>query len=394
MVISAYQDVAERQRNQIDPTHRLQIAMLQAEVYLEGYLATGKPENLLFYRSKLQEIETGFVGLAERLSSQSELAILANKGHEDWRVVEQTVTDILATNDSHDEASFVEAMSRFDSYQSSAIDKLGTVYNLVEDRLADDYADAALGYERSIWIAGIAAGVSLLLLITGATMFSRTIISSINKLVEGAELFAKGDRDHMIEVHVPRELYRVAEEFNKMIKVIQKSENKLVDQAHRDQLTGLLNRFSFEEVMSESFSRLNRLGERFALIAVDIDHFKKVNDNYGHGAGDSVLEMVAKTMQNSVRNIDKVFRCGGEEFFILLSGADESSTAVTAERIRKNIENGSIAADSYQVRVTVSLGYAVASAADEEYHQNLQKKADAALYRAKEFGRNRVISAE
>ena len=392
-VIADYQDVAGRQRNQINPAQDLQLTMLQAEIPLEEYLATGRPEDLRAYRSMLQEIDRGFVQLSAQLRNDADLANLLSRAHEDWRAVENTVTDILALRESEDAKHLNEAISRFDSLQASATARLGTLCQLIESDLERDYQDASLGYERSKWIAGIAGSISLLIMVAGATMFSRTILTSIDKLVEGAEKFAEGDREHTIQVRVPRELHRVAEEFNKMIKVIQKAEASLADQARRDKLTGLLNRRSFEEAVAEAFVRLQRLGERVVLIAADIDHFKKVNDSYGHAAGDQVLGVVAQVMLKSVRSMDKVFRTGGEEFLILLAGADAIAAMETAERIRTSVESRTIRVGEDELRVTVSLGCAELSSPQEGTVEELQKRADIALYRAKESGRNRVVGS-
>ena len=392
-VIADYRDIASRHRMQIDPLRRLQVAMLQAEHPFVEYLATGKQENLRLYRTMIGEVEADFVQLSKQLQTDDTLSKLLASTQEDWRGLEQSVTDILAFKDSGNSVRQTEAMSRFDSFQAAATNKLGTMHTLIETELAKDYQDAAFGYERSKWVAGIAGAVSLMLMAGGILMFTRNIMSSIDRLVEGVELFASGSREHVVKVQVPREMKKVAEEFNKMIKVIQVSEGKLADQARRDELTGLLNRRAFDEFMANAYARLQRHGEKVALIALDIDHFKKVNDTYGHGAGDRVLSVVARTLLESVRNIDGAFRCGGEEFSIVLPGADAAAAKITADRIRAAVEGLAVNVDNQTLKVTVSLGVALATTPAEGLPLDMQKRADTALYEAKDSGRNRVVFA-
>jgi diguanylate cyclase (GGDEF)-like protein len=392
-VIADYQDVSRRQREQIEPLHHLQIAILQADVPLDEYLVTARPESLLFYRSLLQGIETDIVALSQQFKPQSAHATLLQGAHADWKAAELSASDTLAYKKSGDQAQETQALSKFDSRQSLAIEKLSALHDSLEKNLSDDYAGAALGFERSRWLAGIGVGISLLVMAGGIIMFTRNIMLSIEKLVKGAELFAAGHRDHVIEVQVPPELHRVAQEFNKMIKVIQQSEDSLADQARRDKLTGLHNRRAYEEFAADAYARLQRMGEKIALVALDIDHFKKVNDTWGHAAGDQVLIHVARTIQDSVRSIDKVFRFGGEEFTILLPGADTTAAKGTAERIRSTVEESPIQVDGKPLHVTVSLGIAFAGTPADGEPVQLQKRADMALYQAKQAGRNKVIAA-
>lgn len=338
-------------------------------------------------------METDFILLSNNFQAEENLANLLEKIQADWEEVGHVIADILAFRESNNTARQAEAQSRFESLQAAINARIGTINAIIESDLDRDYLDASRGFERAEWISGIAAGFALLLMALGVYIFNRSIILSLEKLVEGAELFAFGHRDHVIEVQVPRELNRVAEEFNKMIKVIQVSEKKLVDQARRDKLTGLLNRRAFEESMSEANARLQRLDEKFALVTLDIDHFKAVNDTYGHATGDQVLVAVARIMLESVRSIDGVFRCGGEEFSILLPGADASAAQATAERIRLAIEEQIISSNDQQIQVTASLGIAVALTSEQGQSDELQRRADAALYKAKETGRNRVVTA-
>lgn len=388
-VIADYQDVLERLRNQSVPTQNLQLAMLQIEIPLEEYLLTAAPGKLRDFRYLRQEIESTFAQVINRFDNEEALSLLKG-ARGDWNAINAEVTEMMAANETANRDALSASLSRFDSLQATAHDKLESAYALIEEKIEADYRDATIWFERSVWIAGISAGLSILVMVVGIYIFGRIILRSADMLVEGAERFAEGDRDHRIEIQVPPELGKVAEEFNRMIVIIRNSEEKLADLARRDKLTGLLNRVSYEEVIKEAFERFGRYDETFALVALDIDHFKRVNDTYGHDVGDQVLRAVADVMRDSVRNIDKVFRTGGEEFLILLPRADRVAARVTAERIRSKLVGEEIIAGKHVLKVTASLGFALPSSGSDT-PEVLHKHADVALYEAKRSGRNRVI---
>lgn len=170
---------------------------------------------------------------------------------------------------------------------------------------------------------------------------------------------------------------------------VHQSEEVLADMAHRDALTRLLNRRAYDEALDEMLARVQRLDEKGAVIALDIDHFKKINDTYGHAAGDAVLEGIAEVMVSETRPTDRVFRTGGEEFAVLLSAADIAKAKEMAERLREAVKSHRFRFKDTALKVTISAG--VASATDEVDAAKLTEAVDAALYRAKETGRDRVV---
>jgi diguanylate cyclase (GGDEF)-like protein len=181
----------------------------------------------------------------------------------------------------------------------------------------------------------------------------------------------------------------VAEEFNHMAVRIQESEAALADLARRDRLTGLLNRRALDETLTDALARHERLNEGVAVIAVDVDYFKRINDTHGHAAGDEVLRLVSGRLSASIREIDRAFRAGGEEFVVVLSNADRAAAEATAERIRTAVAERPITIAGVEMAVTISAG--VATTADSGNAEGLLNAADAALYCAKSTGRNRVV---
>jgi diguanylate cyclase (GGDEF)-like protein len=159
----------------------------------------------------------------------------------------------------------------------------------------------------------------------------------------------------------------------------------------RDALTGLANRRSFELALAREIDRVARVGEPALLLALDIDHFKSVNDTHGHASGDLVLKAVATALLDCVRPMDLVARVGGEEFVIVMPNCPATFGEAVAERVRRRVEAMPVAIGlSQQIHVSVSIGGAFAPQWVRSSPALWIERADVQLYRAKAHGRNRV----
>ncbi len=167
-------------------------------------------------------------------------------------------------------------------------------------------------------------------------------------------------------------------------------EDELRGLATTDMLTGLPNRRAFIARLEDEHARLKRFeGQQAALLILDLDHFKNINDTYGHPAGDEVLRQVAAVIRNEIRQIDMSSRLGGEEFSVLLAGATHTAAREFAERLRRKIAGLTVTHENRTITVTASIGVAALHAAEESADAALLL-ADRALYRAKNLGRDRV----
>ncbi|PVH30490.1 sensor domain-containing diguanylate cyclase [Pararhodobacter oceanensis] len=159
-------------------------------------------------------------------------------------------------------------------------------------------------------------------------------------------------------------------------------------EASRDVLTGTMTRRAFLDTLRKSFAARSRSQTKATLVLFDLDHFKMVNDTWGHAAGDAVLKTVARTVQRELRVEDSFGRVGGEEFAILIANADAAAATVIAERVRKAIARASIPGHP-QIKITASFGVAEATNAVLDA-DDWSERADAQLYAAKDNGRDRV----
>ncbi len=198
--------------------------------------------------------------------------------------------------------------------------------------------------------------------------------------VRKAEVFTKARQEILeliaAQVAVKIDLGQAHEEINRLATI--------------DGLTGLLNHRTFQRGFEVMLAREERRAGTLSLLICDIDHFKKINDNYGHPFGDKVLKEVAGILRRAARSVDIAARYGGEEFALVLEGSGEQGGLQMAERVRQEIENMVLHNENEPVRVTLSLGLAVypGHGVDKE---RLIRRADQALYRAKKQGRNRVV---
>jgi diguanylate cyclase (GGDEF)-like protein len=181
-------------------------------------------------------------------------------------------------------------------------------------------------------------------------------------------------------------------ELNQSRDQIEKQNRELVKLANYDGLTELLNRRSFFSTAEAAISRCARAGHGFAVLMLDVDHFKSFNDRYGHAVGDSVLKRVAACLRETVRPHDHVGRYGGEEFSVMVEDITADDVHALAERIRLNIEAhaGKGIDDGRDLQVTISIGVAVTQAVYTPLSLMLQR-ADQCLYEAKRTGRNRIV---
>jgi diguanylate cyclase (GGDEF)-like protein len=157
-------------------------------------------------------------------------------------------------------------------------------------------------------------------------------------------------------------------------------------------LTGLLNHRTFQVIFDGKINSMGRYGKSMAVIMVDADRFKRINDTYGHSVGDEVLVELASRLKALVRKNDAVARYGGEEFAVVLDSVDEKNARSITEKMRKAIASRPFVTASGPLTITASFGFSVLRKGDTTTNREFLDQADQALYHAKESGRDRVVS--
>ncbi len=258
-------------------------------------------------------------------------------------------------------------------------------YLLMEKNRSDVYAALTEARNRILLIT-----ILLTVAIGGtAVIIARNIIYPLQDLIKGVQQVAGGDLQVTVPVRRQDELGIVTSMFNEMVERLQEHQTRLEELATTDPLTGLANRKQIMTSLELQMDGFSRHGTKFSLLMLDIDFFKKVNDTYGHQAGDSVLVELASILSTILRTLDTAGRYGGEEFVVILDTADQAQAVQSAERIRQAVERHVFLCQGHELRITVSVGASVIYPTDETV-DSLIARVDKALYRAKAEGRNRV----
>ncbi|ALC17224.1 response regulator receiver modulated diguanylate cyclase [Desulfuromonas soudanensis] len=207
----------------------------------------------------------------------------------------------------------------------------------------------------------------------------------------------QGASDYVTKPFDPAELMarvRVQLKIKTLQDALKKSNQLLLQLSNTDPLTSLHNRRYLMDTLDREVERSCRTDIHLSLVMVDIDHFKRVNDTYGHQVGDAVLVAVAALLQGQLRPYDTAARFGGEEFVLVLPSTELAAAGAVAERLRKLTANLSFAREGApDLVLTISAGVAVVSPGSSVHADDLIRQADTALYRAKQDGRNRVVLA-
>ena len=214
-----------------------------------------------------------------------------------------------------------------------------------------------------------------------------TISKNIDLIREGVEDYV--GRAHKRHEAIDVRNKKLSSKISKMEKETEQLQKKLTENREKllyDSLTGVHSRLAYDERIEQELARWKRYGSFFSYAILDIDHFKNINDKYGHSAGDKALKIIADIMMQQIRKSDDIFRIGGEEFVVLLTNTDVSKAELLVEKLRK-VVNESVFHFN-QERVLLSLSAGITETREEDDTDSIFERADSALYRAKNSGRN------
>lgn len=392
-IIQPLVQVASQQRHVLQPLQSLQLSLWDVSRSVLDYAVDGDNALVDAYRQDAATIDRDFAGLVPAAGDRDPEARDIAAAQDAWRELTTLSGAIFNAEPLRDEPQYSTRIEAFDADVDRLAQRLEAVYDdlRAENEASHDQALADLALAEDLAMGGFVASIAFAVL--GVYVINRSLVSSMSRLASGAMRVAAGDRHTPVDVEIPHELASVADTFNRMTSKILEQEEAVVRAARTDGLTGLLNRREFDRLLGEEgeeIRRSDRYGAALSLVMADLDHFKQLNDTHGHQAGDEVLVAVAETLRESVRDVDRVCRFGGEEFTVLLPDSDAEAARRTAERIRAAVEARAVEIGPQQtVNVTLSLGF-VTYPAGGSTPDALLKGADTAMYRSKEEGRNRV----
>ena len=213
----------------------------------------------------------------------------------------------------------------------------------------------------------------------------RARMNQLRSFVKRVEIGDFGGEYDTSKDRRPDDLTLLGESFNEM-------RNRLIELVGTDVLTGCVNRRAFESRLAREWRSARRRNSTLAVLMIDVDTFKEINDTYGHTAGDTVLAELGEIMRKTARETDTVARYGGDEFVVMLPDTAWQGAMTFAERLRRNVDEHQFSLESAKIPITISVGVALAKGTDPVTPEDLVQSADRALYKAKSAGRNRICA--
>jgi len=262
----------------------------------------------------------------------------------------------------------------------------------ITDAITKDFEEQASGWSDTLSLqelvqSGIIKIEKKVNAVQDITQLKAVVGDNINSIRDGVESFVLRANQRHDATETRNE--KLSKKIAKMEQKTEKLQQKIAENRKNllyDTLTGVRSRFAYNEQITQELARWKRYGTPFSYAILDIDHFKKVNDKYGHNAGDKALRLIAQLMQKKIRKSDTLFRIGGEEFVLLLT----NTSAAQAEPLITKLRNGIVDSGFHfkQQRVVLTLSAGITEVATEDSIESMYERADAALYQAKESGRN------
>jgi two-component system cell cycle response regulator len=391
-VTNAIDDVVQEATEEHSAVSRLQFLIQQTMIVAHDSVTKGLDDPAA--REPLlqanQGVHKAFEGIEAGPFALPEERRLIQSAREEWRQGRQLSEALLANPRPSGSETVAQKMELAHAHHIRALEMLDQVHALAQAEMNAQFEHAvSVRQEALVGIASVFV-VGLGIAIVVATALARSIMTPLRALESGANHFGAGDFSYRVSLTGQNELGQLGKTFNAMADKLAQSQATLRELSTHDDLTGLFNFREFHRQLTEEAERSRRYGRPFSLLMLDIDHFKAINDTYGHLAGDEALRALATLIRREVRPMDLVARYGGEEFVMVLPETTGPGAFALGERLRSRIADHAIALPTGQtIRLTVSMGLATFPE-DEDSLPQLISAADQALYAAKSAGRNGI----
>lgn len=397
VLLNSYELSISEAQLEMMPLLRLQEALREVDDLVYHYAFVGDLAASAHFEEIVSSVESQFLQLAEdekRFASvqHAHSVKLLSDAVSGWREAQIAIVNVFQQTPGTMEV--VRAVTAVHAAIDPVDDTISELGHLSMQTLQDRLKSAHSTVRWAMYAIFAAIAIGLGLLIGLGRILGRSILNPIAELREAAQKLARKDFSHRVRLlNNLDELGQLGRAFNLAAGTIQRLYLELERRSTHDGLTGVLNRAAFDERLAEECGSADRHESQLSLLMVDADFFKRVNDKFGHQAGDRVLQTIARTLNREIRPGDVVARYGGEEFAIILPKTDENSAVAMAERLRMKIASADVRwADGETIKVTVSVGCACRQP-QTVLPDELLSASDAALYLAKNTGRNRVVSA-
>ncbi len=388
--VKIVEDVAEAEvevRDELMPVIELQTLLLKVVMPPNDYLIHGNPEERINFLRLAKDVNKALAELDVMDFGEEQERAALSRVRNLWTHAHDLGNEIFEISyPPEDLRAAGHRMERFDKVVDDAIVELDQLHRYVIDELGEHVERVERTKIDASVTTLVTFAIAILIAVIGGLMLARTILNPLRTLDEGVSQLREGHLDHRVTLPSNDELGKLGQTLNAMATRIEKL-------ATRDELTGLYVRREFNRFFREEISRTERSGRPFSLLMVDVDHFKDINDRYGHRAGDRVLRTLALILNRDMRAVDRVARIGGEEFAIIMPDTQADAAMQTAERIRSMAVAKKVhTPEGHMMSTTISMGVATFPQHGDSM-EALVEAADQALYRAKAAGRNCVRRA-
>jgi len=382
--------IVETALTEIHDTMSLRLALNRSAMPVNDYIIRAGLDEKINYITLRDETDRQYKLLATTVKNRPDLSGSLNQSLVAWISAKELANSIMQIPNPIGDPHAAAQMEAFDALIDQGTNLLSEIYDEI-------YRDTVKSHDRlheienqSTILVVLLSIIGLAIAVAGSIQLARIFFPPLDRIMAGVRLFGRGQLDHRIANDMPVELDELTYGINEMAGKLDDIYSELRKSSYRDSLTGCNNRRKLDEDILAAYSLANRSDEALTVLMLDLDHFKQVNDTYGHVAGDSVLLTAAEIIRSQLRKHEFLYRYGGEEFVIVLPATKASDAIVLAERIRTSVANKKMdVGSSSPITVTVSIGIADNSQAGNSI-KDMIELADQALYAAKEEGRNRV----
>ena len=383
------EEAMEESTHEARPLLELLQAVQQSDLEGHDYLTYGTRLELAEYKASVEKTDNTFEAVIKAPFADQKEKEWVRQAFIKWRI-SSNLTLSYATDD--DPASKLKNMRKIDTLMSEVEKPLSLAFKRAQEEMHELK-------EKALALKNMFNGFLLLsniLAITGIILLWRWLVQSITAPLKELTINVRsvGTGETVIETQSTGddELGRLIRAINDMSARVSESTSNLKELTEHDELTGLYNSRALMRLLNDEIARSRRYGHTFSFIILDVDHFKNINDTYGHVAGDETLRQLAALITDSIREVDRAARYGGDEIAIILPVTEDTMALSIAERIRLSVSSQHVMLPGGEmVKIEISIGMAEYPG-QKESAKDLISAADDALYEAKRKGRNRVCT--
>lgn len=376
-------EIEEEASEELLPAARLRQLLSRAYRPVKDYIIHGGQEEREEFLRLAEQIDQAFDEVLSASLDVPEEGDLLLDAQELWAKETEVTKQILMLADPAEDELAMQKMDIMDDYFDQVLSSVERANVLMLHEM-ESYSHVAREYFQRVYVLAIGAiAIGIVISIVAVLLIAGSILRPLQTLQTGVRRFGSGSLSHRIGQLSTDEFGELALAFDSMA-------DRLEEMAARDSLTRLFNRREFLRYLTAELKRSERYHHSMALLMLDIDHFKSVNDQHGHQVGDEALKAMAARISRSVRSVDHVSRYGGEEIILILPETGRQEALSMANQLRARIENETFQLPGgLEIALTASIGVAVFPT-DARTESQLVAAADAAVYEAKNEGRNCV----